>query len=360
MGAGILGGGKAIFGGSQHLGQAHLSGGLGHAFLGNDNQGECILGVGTHILAIKSIGLQEGAVGVLSELLETLIQHHAHHALHIVCSKVIDAVLGFLLYDVMLEVQLNNTELLFHILVDGNDRLVVVGDGEWHHLGCIGSGRGNVLEQVLDFGLDIVHVDVTNNDQRLVVGAVPLIVVVAKHLIGEIIHYVHRTDDVALGILRAREQGLHLAAAHAVVGIATQAPLLVDHAALLVNLLIGEQQTVAPVLKDEHARVHYTLVGGWHIADDVNGLGVIGVGVVVALRLEVVIDAMTFAVEVFTAVKGHVLQEVCQAILVILFLHGTHALGDVEVGTLFRVIVVTDVVRQAVVQLADAHGRVDG
>ena len=54
------------------------------------------------------------------------------------------------------------------------------------------------------------------------------------------------------------------------------------------------------------------------------------------------------------------LQEVGETILAVLLLHGSHALCDVEVGTILGIVVVADEIGQAVIQLADAHGLVDG
>ncbi len=68
--------------------------------------------------------------------------------------------------------------------------------------------------------------------------------------------------------------------------------------------------------------------------------------------------ALALAVEVLTAVEGHVLQEVCKTALALLLLDGAHALRDVEVHTMLRIVVVADVVGQATIQFADAHSRV--
>ena len=138
-----------------------------------------------------------------------------------------------------------------------------------------------------------------------------------------------------------------------------------DHAALLVNLLVGEQQAVAPILEHEQARVEGALASGGHVVDVIDGLGEVGVGIHIGTEvqtdpLDEVHNAVALAVEVLTAVEGHVLQEVGQTVLVVLLLHGAHALGDVEVGTVLGIIVVTDVIGQAVVQLADTYGLVDG
>ena len=60
------------------------------------------------------------------------------------------------------------------------------------------------------------------------------------------------------------------------------------------------------------------------------------------------------------AVESHVLQEVGQTLLRVILLDGTHTLGDVEVGLLLRGVVVTQIVRQAIVEFADTHTVVDG
>ena len=58
------------------------------------------------------------------------------------------------------------------------------------------------------------------------------------------------------------------------------------------------------------------------------------------------------------AVESHVLQEVGQTKLILVLERGTHLLRDVEVGTLLRLLVVQEVVRQAVVQLAVSYFRI--
>ena len=130
--------------------------------------------------------------------------------------------------------------------------------------------------------------------------------------------------------------------------------------ALLVDLLIGEQQAMAPILEDEHTRVYRPLTCGGYVVNDIDSLGKIGIGIIVALGIEIVIDAVALAIEVLTTVKCHVLQEVGQTVLVVFFLHSTHALGDVEVGTLLGIVVVADVVGQPAIQLTYSHGLVDG
>ena len=66
-------------------------------------------------------------------------------------------------------------------------------------------------------------------------------------------------------------------------------------------------------------------------------------------------DVLSLAVEVFTAVEGHVLEEMGEATLAFLFLYGADALGNIKVHTVFGVVVVADVVGQSTVELADSN-----
>ena len=60
------------------------------------------------------------------------------------------------------------------------------------------------------------------------------------------------------------------------------------------------------------------------------------------------------------AVEGHVLQEVGQAVLGILFLQGPHMVGDEKLRAAFGVLVVGEIISESVVQPSGAEGRVGG
>ena len=264
----------------------------------------------------------------------------------------------------MLEDDLSAVDLLLLVLVDDDDSRLVVGHGLLNHLCGVGIEFA-VLEELLDLGLDVVHIHVTHDDQGLVVGTIPLVVVVTQLLVGKVINHAHQADGQALAELGIGVQGFQLALEHAHLCALAQTPLLVDHTALLVDLLVGEQQTVAPVLEDEQARIDGTLARAGHVVDVIDGLGNAGVGIQVATevhtqRAGVVDNALALAVEVLTAVEGHVLQEVGETTLALLLLNGAHALSDVEVHTVLGIIVVADVIGQSAVQFTDAHSIVHG
>ena len=58
------------------------------------------------------------------------------------------------------------------------------------------------------------------------------------------------------------------------------------------------------------------------------------------------------------SVECHVLEEVRQAVLVILLEDSTYRLRDMELAALFGLLVMTDVVGESVVQFAVSNGRV--
>ena len=136
-----------------------------------------------------------------------------------------------------------------------------------------------------------------------------------------------------------------------------------DDATLLVNLFAFEAEASAPVAEDEEAGVDIGDVGGGYVVNVVDGL--VGRGVGVEVLSELYADA--FAIldeavsgEVFAAVEGHVLKEVCQTALTLFFLYCTDLLCNVEVGLVLGLFVVADVVGEPIVELADLHRGVDG
>ena len=52
-------------------------------------------------------------------------------------------------------------------------------------------------------------------------------------------------------------------------------------------------------------------------------------------------------------IEGHVLQEVSQTLLGIVFLNRAYTLGNVEVGFLLRSVVVSEIISQSVVKFSD-------
>ena len=138
-------------------------------------------------------------------------------------------------------------------------------------------------------------------------------------------------------------------------GTAAHAPLLIDDTALLVYFLVLKKQVVTPVMQDEQTGIQCS--GNFHIdiVDVIHRLvkGSVGIEVLAELHsyaLQILLEGVTG--EVCGAIEAHVLEEVSQSALVFLLLHGAHLLRNVEIGTLLRPLVVTDVIGQAIGQNA--------
>ena len=99
----------------------------------------------------------------------------------------------------MFEHHLDHAALLFLILVDDVDRRVVGRHG-------IVLVSGSVLrhldrrEEFLNFGFNLVNVDVAHHDDTLKVGTIPLLVVCAEFSRLEVVDHAHQTDGVAMAV----------------------------------------------------------------------------------------------------------------------------------------------------------------
>ena len=198
-----------------------------------------------------------------------------------------------------------------------------------------------------DLGFDSIYIDVTDHDDRLIVRSVPFMVVVAQGLVSEVIDDGRVTDHVPFGVLRAR---VHLRIQFfpdtATCGT-TGSPLFEDDTALGVDLFGQQQQTATPVVHHEQSTIYDPGTVGRHVRQAIHSLVNRGVGVDVATeidtnRLKIVDD--TFTREMLGAVEGHMLQEMRQTVLVILFEDRSDGLCDMELTTLLGLLVMTDVI----------------
>ena len=186
-------------------------------------------------------------------------------------------------------------------------------------------------------------------------------IVVAQHLWVEVVDHFHCTDRHTVAIARTRVHVGQLAVqdAHDTSGALT--PFFVDHATFLVDILCFEQERISPVVQDIKARVNVAVAHG-HTVDVVHSF--VGRSISVQVLTKLHTDAFAIlhqavAREMLSTVEAHVLQEVSQTALVVLFLHRTHLLCDIEVYTIFGQRIAAHVVSQAVFKFAIAHCLVD-
>ena len=130
-----------------------------------------------------------------------------------------------------------------------------------------------------------------------------------------------------------------------------------NHAALAVDVFRIEQQAVGPVVQDPEAGVNG--IGDFlhrDAVDIIDRLVDAGIGVQVgtelhADRLAVLHHAV--ARKMFRTIEAHMLKEVRQTALLLIFQNGTDLLGDIEISLALRLFVMPDVIGQAVVEFSD-------
>ena len=260
----------------------------------------------------------------------------------------------------MLVPEVNHSRWLFLVLGDGYNRFLVVRYRFVLAFRSIG-WHWDRREEFLDLGFYLVHINVTYYDDTLLVWTIPRFVIVAECLIREVVNHFDGTDRQAMSVLATIHSFRESLFVHTHHGTLSGTPFFVNHATFIVYFRFGQCQVVCPIVKNEQARIHNTVTDYRYIVDIINGFFNAGIGIQVFAEAHTdgfqPIDN-TLTREVGSTVEAHVFQEVSQAALVVFFEDGTYLLGNVEVRTLFRQFVVTDVICQSVFQFADAYVRV--
>ena len=317
-----------------------------------------------HLLRCLAVVRQsscERSIGVESEFRETVIEHFAHQVTHSVEHILLCGTLQHLGQLVELILERDTATFGFGVGDDRYERFVVMVDGVDRTLSVVSATR-HICPKGLYLRFNTVHVDVADYDDRLIVGTVPFMVVVTECLVLEVIDDGGVADDIAFRVLRTRVHELVQFLPYTSACGTSGSPLLEDHATLGIDLLVQKEQTATPVMHDQQRTIDDTGTVGRHVRETIDGLvdGGISVDVTTEIHthgLEIIDDS--FAREMLGTIERHVLQEVRQTVLMILLEDGTHGLCDMELSTLFRLLVMTDVISQSVVQLAVTNLRVD-
>ena len=376
-GVGLLGLGLEL---GEHFGLGALDLGLGQAeaaeLLGLEQGG----GQGAQRLAVLAGGLDVGDVSGLADvadteatgqersvrlggdLLEALVHRDGHDVLEQVGEQAHRGAVERLRGGLAAPVDFDAGVAVLGVGEDADGWLLVVRDGDDVLLLRI-LGSRDVGEGTLDAGLHVVDVDVAHDDQCLHIRTVPGVVEVRQALGLEGLEVLLGADDGRGGVLGVTIEIRIRLLAHAPLGGVAGTLLLQDDAALLVDLLRVAGHEVGVVVHDEDAGVDDGRTHQGNVVEQVDGLLNARGGVHVAAEgsanaLQPVEDAL--AGEVLGAIEAHVLQEVGEAVLVGQLLQGADVGRQVELGPLGGLLVVTDVVSQSVVKLADAGGRIVG
>ncbi len=362
LNTGILCRGKAELGSTESLAVNGGEGRTGLSVLLNDVEREGVLRLGEEVVAIAGTCLDELSVGLLGCLVETVLQHLHGCIGDILCDKVRHGILDGIGHRVVLEHHFHDVILLLLVLLDGDERLGRVGHRLNEHRGRIGRHL-DWREHLLNLLLSVVYIDVTDNDDCLIVGAIPLLVIIAENLMGEVVYHLHGADRQAVAVLTAGVELRQCTLEHTHVGSEAAAPLLVDDTTLLVDLRRVEDEVVCPVVEDEQTAVESRLACSGHVGDVIDGLvdGCVGIEVSAELHTDrlAIADDIVLG-EVLRAVEAHVLEEVGETVLVVFLLEGSDVSSEIEFSPLCRLVVVADIIGHAVVQLSYPYCRVIG
>ena len=356
-----LGGVEAKLAGAHDFLHSGLESLLGLSVLGHNDEAEGILSLADEVVVVTNHGSHEGAVGILGEFGEAGVERGGGHALHIVHHQQAHRTAHLGGDGILLEEHLDDSLALLLVLINDIDGLGVVG----HGIEFVGGRvflRLDSRENALDFCFNLIYINITNDDDTLKVGAIPLLVVGAEEVGLEVVDDAHQTDGHTLAVARTRIEVGQLAVEDTHHSTAAHTPLLVDDTALLVDFGCLEEKAIGPVVENPEAGVDVAIAHG-HAVNVVNGFVGGGVGIEVLAKFHadafaILNDAV--AGEVLGAVEAHVLEEVGQTALVLFFLYRTYLLRDIEVNTLFGQGIVTDVVGQSVGQFAVTHSGVNG
>ena len=206
-----------------------------------------------------------------------------------------------------------------------------------------------------------VRIDIAHRYHRHHFGLIPFAVEVANTLRLERVQDLLLADRQSVGIPGATEENRQVLVAQALAGAASEPPFLDDHPAFLLNLFVLVLYAERPVAQDSEPLVDRAFLVGWYL-QDVDGLVETRVGVQSrtephADRLHVVDQFLL--VEVLCAVEGHMLQEMCQSLLIVLFQHRTRFHHEAQLQAVFRFRVLPHVVGKTVLQLTRPRTRVE-
>ena len=303
-------------------------------------------------LAVVAISIQERSVGFVGNFAETVAKHNACHALDVILYGTNHSTTILTGHRIVLEVNLYACRSSLNVATYNIDRLVIIGHLVIDALSRI-FGHFDTTEQLFNACFHLSSVEVTDNDDGLVVGTIPFMVVVAQVLVGEVHNDLHSTNGETVGILAALEHNGDNLLHNTPLCIVASTPFFVDNATLVVDFGFLQEDIASPIVEHPKTRVNQTGVGSGHVRDAINCFVKTCVSVDVNTKLDTVLLKVVehiFTREFTSTVESHMLEEVSKTTLVFFFKYRTYALRDVELGTILGCFVVTDVIGQTVVK----------
>ena len=218
----------------------------------------------------------------------------------------------------------------------------------------------NPAEVFLYHGFHGVEIEIADGDDCHVVRAVPCFIETFQRCVFKGGQNVFLADGHALGILGIVEKHGILFLEDALVCALARAHFFDDDAAFLVDFRVVEADIVSPVL--DHLNTLFEQPG--FVRRDLQHIyGFIETGVCIQIiaeacadRLEIFDKLVLF--EILRPVEGHVLAEMREPLLLVAFQHRSRVHGEAKLRALFGLAVLEDVVRHAVLELAETRIRV--
>ena len=360
-----LAGGKAMPGGALDLLEQGLESALGPGLLRDDREGQDV--ERPDECRAPGPGPEVGRIGGLSSLEQPRVQHHEGELLDGEApeGRHVASALGSNLAD---QGHLGAGRL--GVREDVDDRFGVVGDVVARQCGgrrdggarLAGLALGRRGEVLPDLRLDQLWIEVTDGYDGHQVRPVPALVVRLQLLDGSGLDDLGEADRGPLRVARGAEEQRNQVVLEAGGEPLEQPPLLQHDAAFQLDLLRLERDGVGPVTEDPECVFENLGIVSRHLEEIDRGVEA-GRGVQVrakraADRLEVVDDLLLG--EALRAVEGHVLDEVGQPALLLLLEDGAGLHDQRKVGPVARLLVVPDVVGQAVAERAAGDRGVQG
>ena len=163
---------------------------------------------------------------------------------------------------------------------------------------------------------------------------------------------------VAQGVLGSLVHQLVLAFGHTAAGIVAEAPLLADDSAFVVQCLLLAGDVAGPVVQHHKHGIHERIPHQRHFREVIDGLGPGGEGIHVITETHAFLGQeieYPLAGIMPGAVEGHMLQEMGQTVLIVLFLESAHIVRDIELRAALGLLVMAEIVAQPVVEPAGAE-----
>ena len=169
------------------------------AFLTSNHSGESFFSLGNQEITVLCTGTDKRRVGKLRHFVQAVAKHALGSSYSKLVSKICYCILLLFRERLVLVEYIYSVSLLFLIFRYANDGFLVV----WHRsVFAFRSVFGHLdrREESFNLSFNLIYVDVTYNNDTLLVWTIPFFIIVAQNLIREVIYYFHQSDRQAISI----------------------------------------------------------------------------------------------------------------------------------------------------------------